>query len=39
MHFGAMKYPTVESRLELAARYEPEFKNLIIATDDLTITV
>lgn len=39
MHFGAMKYPTVESRLDLATRYEPLFKNLIIGTDDLTINV
>ena len=39
MHFGAMTYPTLESRLELANRFEKEFGNLIVATDDLTIHV
>jgi len=39
MHFGAINYPTVESRLGLAAQFEKEFKNLIVATDDLTIDI
>jgi hypothetical protein len=33
------KRPTGKGRLELAKQFEKEFKNLIVATDDLTITI
>ncbi len=39
MHFGAVVYRTVEERLALRQRYEKEWPDLIIATDDLTVQV
>ena len=39
MHFGAEVYPTVEERRELQQRYEKEWPNLIIATDDMELIV
>jgi ribonuclease BN (tRNA processing enzyme) len=39
MHFGAEVYKTVDERLSLKQRYEKEWPDLIVATDDLTITV
>ncbi len=39
MHFGAVVYKTVDERLALKQRYEKEWPGLIVATDDLTITV
>jgi len=39
MHFGAEVYKTVDDRRALQQRYEKEWPGLIVATDDLTITV
>ena len=39
MHFGAEVYGTLGERRELQQRYEKEWPDLIVATDDLTITV
>ena len=39
MHFGAEVYRTLGERRELQQRYEKEWPDLIVATDDLAITL
>ena len=39
MHFGAEVYRTLGERRELKQRYEKEWPDLIVATDDLAITL